>query len=150
VSRIQVDHRGGGGETGPLLVNGALLSRRDIAAEVANFPGATPHDSWLAARQALALRMVLAQRARALNIIASPQTGPDGRRETEEDATLRQLIETEVSAAPSRAAISAYLRHLMAAAEIRPAEEPPAPALPPEGDHDAWTRIVSDLNRGLA
>lgn len=77
-------------------VNGVAITRKAISAEVQNFPSASPRESWLAATRALAIRELLLQEARRLGIAAEQLADPDGRRETEEDALLRALIEQEV------------------------------------------------------
>ncbi len=109
MSRLVIDRRGEAPATGNLLVNGEPLEQREIAAEVANFPAATPAESWAAARQALTLRMVLRQRAAALGIAAVPQADAEGRTETMEDATLRELLAAEVQVSlPDAAEVAAF------------------------------------------
>ncbi len=97
MSRITIDRRGEAAVSTDLLVDGALLTRQEIAAEVANFPGATPGESWQVAERAMILRLALRQRAARLGIAAVPETDADGRLETDEDATLRSLLEAEVA-----------------------------------------------------
>lgn len=80
----------------PVRVNGVAITRKAISAEVQNFPSASPRESWLAATRALAIRELLLQEARRLAIPVEQRADPDGRRETEEDALIRALIEREV------------------------------------------------------
>lgn len=80
----------------PVSVNGIVISRREIAAEVQNFPGRSPVESWHAATQALVIRELLLQEARCVGITAEQRTDSDARKETEEDALLRALVESEV------------------------------------------------------
>lgn len=108
MSRITIDRRGDAPVSTDLLVNGLRLTRQDIAAEVANFPAATPGESWKAAERAMILRLALRQRAAGRGIAAMPQADADGRLETDEDATLRALLEAEVPVAvPEEAEIAA-------------------------------------------
>lgn len=109
MSRITIDRRGEALATTDLLVNGFLLTRQEIAAEVANFPAATPAESWKAAERAMILRRALQYRAARLAIAAVPQADADGRLETEEDATLRALLEMELRVPePSEAEIASF------------------------------------------
>jgi peptidyl-prolyl cis-trans isomerase C len=92
-----------------LLVNGERLRARDIAAEVGNFPAATPAESWRQAREAMVLRLLVNQRARASGIAAEPRADAAGRTETGEDALLRALIDAEIPAhRPAEAEIAAF------------------------------------------
>ncbi len=88
-------------------VNGVAITRKAISAEVQNFPSASPRESWLAATRALAIRELLLQEARRLAIPVEQRADPDGRRETDEDALIRALIEQEV---PTPTADEATLR----------------------------------------
>lgn len=78
-------------------VNGVEIAESEILAEAQNHPAENPGAALLAAARALAVRELLLQRARALNILATPEADPDGRSETEEEAAIRLLIEQEVS-----------------------------------------------------
>ncbi|MCB8836320.1 peptidylprolyl isomerase [Aurantimonas sp. VKM B-3413] len=80
----------------PVSVNGVPISRKAIAAEVQNFPARNPGEGWLAATRALVVRELLLQEARRLDIAAEPQTDADGRRETEEDALVRGLLDRQI------------------------------------------------------
>ena len=109
MARIVIDRRGVSPDRTPLLVNGELLPLDSIAAEVANFPAASVAESWQAARDALVLRLALRQRAAALGLDVTPQADAAGRRETDEDAGLRALLEAEVTpVAPTEAEAVAY------------------------------------------
>ncbi|SJZ97240.1 peptidylprolyl isomerase [Consotaella salsifontis] len=79
-----------------VTVNGVAISRRAIAAEVQNFPAKNPGEGWLAATRALVIRELLLQEARRLALTPAPELDADGRRETEEDALIRTLMEREV------------------------------------------------------
>ncbi|MCX7382998.1 MAG: hypothetical protein NT133_16655 [Alphaproteobacteria bacterium] len=109
MTRITIDRRGPAPASADLLVDGMLLKRQDIAAEVANFPAATPGESWQAAERAMILRYALRRRAERLGIAAVAQADGDGRLETDEDAVLRALLEAElVVPMPTEAAIAAF------------------------------------------
>ena len=79
----------------PVTVNGALIANADIAREVQNHPDESPRQAWDAAARALIVRHLLAQRAQALCLTATPRS-VDGQRETEEEALIRVLLEAEV------------------------------------------------------
>jgi peptidyl-prolyl cis-trans isomerase C len=79
-----------------VTVNGVTIPRKAIAAEVQNFPAANPGEGWRAAARALVIRELLVQEARRLNIPCEQALDADGRRETEEDALIRALLECEV------------------------------------------------------
>lgn len=84
-------------------VNGVAIAESDILAEAQNHPAENPGAALLAAARALAVRELLLQRARERKIAISPETDPEGRSETDEDAAIRRLIEEEV-AVPSATA----------------------------------------------
>jgi peptidyl-prolyl cis-trans isomerase C len=80
-----------------ISVNGAVVARAAIAREAQHHPASKPIAAWLAAARALALRELLLQEARRLGIVAQPATDAHGRRETEEEALIRTLVEREVT-----------------------------------------------------
>jgi peptidyl-prolyl cis-trans isomerase C len=77
-------------------VNGVPIPRETIAQEVQHHPAAKPVDAWRAAAQALVIRELLGQEARRLGIAAEPLSDAEGRRETEEEAAVRALVERGV------------------------------------------------------
>lgn len=77
-------------------VNGVPIPRGAIARETQNHPAAKPIEAWQAAARALAVRELLLQEARRIGLEAAP-LADDGRRETEDEALVRQLIEAEVA-----------------------------------------------------
>lgn len=77
-------------------VNGVEISDVVIAKETQNHPAATPMDAWQAAARALAIREILLQEARALQLFPEPMTDSEGRREIHEEALVRTLIEHEI------------------------------------------------------
>lgn len=78
-------------------VNGVVIPRADIARETQNHPADKPIAAWLAAARALVVRELLLQEARRVCISASPLADPEGRRETDEEAMIRSLVEQEVT-----------------------------------------------------
>ncbi len=77
-------------------VNGVVVPRADIARETQNHPAARPIDAWRAAARALVVRELLLQEARRLALVATPLEDEEGRRETDEEALIRQVVEREV------------------------------------------------------
>ncbi|RYC26307.1 peptidylprolyl isomerase [Ciceribacter ferrooxidans] len=82
---------------GAISVNGVAIAESEILAEAQNHPAENPGAALLAAARALAVRELLLQRARERRVAVSPETDPEGRSETDEDAAIRRLIEEEVS-----------------------------------------------------
>jgi peptidyl-prolyl cis-trans isomerase C len=76
-------------------VNGVPVANGDIAREVQNHEGISPRAAWEAATRALVVRELLAQRARALGVVAEPRAEA-GVRETDEEALIRALLDREV------------------------------------------------------
>jgi len=68
-----------------------------IACEVQHHPAPKPITAWQCAARALVVRELLLQEARHLGIEPVPLSDESGRRETEEEALLRGLIEQEVA-----------------------------------------------------
>lgn len=77
-------------------VNGVVIPRTAIAREIQNHQAKTPVEAWKAAARALVVRELLLLEADRLGIKATPLTDPDGRRETDEEAIIRALLEQEV------------------------------------------------------
>lgn len=77
-------------------VNGVAISREAIAQEIQNHPAPTQFEAWTAAASALAIRELLLQEARRLELQAEPIADGAGRRETIEEALVRTLVEEEV------------------------------------------------------
>lgn len=93
-------------------VNGIVVPRDAIAREVQQHPAATPLAAWKEAARALAVRELLLQEARRLDLAAEPRSDGEGRRETEEEALIRALVEREVAVpAPDQAACRRYYEH---------------------------------------
>lgn len=89
------DLRGLGPPT-TVSVNGVEIPRRRIAAEMQHHPARSPAAAWIAAARALIVRELLLQEANRLRLIPQPISDENGRRETDEEALIRQLLEQEV------------------------------------------------------
>ncbi len=79
-----------------ISVNGVVIPREAIAREVQNHPAAKPILAWHAAARALVVRELLLQESARLGIDAVPLSDSDGRRETDDEAAMRTLVEREV------------------------------------------------------
>ena len=92
-----------------ISVNGVAISRDAIAREVQHHKAPKPFEAWQSAARALVIRELLLQRARSLGITSSPRDNGSGRRETDEEALVRALIEKEVATPePDEAACRRY------------------------------------------
>lgn len=78
-------------------VNGITISRAAIARETQNHPASKPIEAWQAAARALVIRELLLQEAQRIAIKPRPLTDEVGRRETDEEALVRILVEQEVA-----------------------------------------------------
>jgi peptidyl-prolyl cis-trans isomerase C len=77
-------------------VDGVEIGYAEIARETQHHPAAKPVEAWLAAARALAVRELLFQEACRLAIVPAPRSDAEGRRETDEEALVRHLVEREV------------------------------------------------------
>lgn len=90
-------------------VNGVVIRHDEISREAQNHPAPTPIAAWTAAARALAVRELLLQEARRIVVDAAPLSDGEGRTETPEEASIRALVEREVSTpAPDEAACRRY------------------------------------------
>jgi peptidyl-prolyl cis-trans isomerase C len=81
--------------TAPVVaVNDAVIPNAAIAREVQNHAAEDPRQVW-EATQALVVRELLLQRARMLGLAAEPRSD-GGLRESDDEALIRTLLETEV------------------------------------------------------
>jgi peptidyl-prolyl cis-trans isomerase C len=77
-------------------VNGVSVARDAIVREMQHHAAAKPIAAWQQAARALVIRELLLQEARRLAIAAQPLNDSDGRREADEEAMIRGLIDHEV------------------------------------------------------
>lgn len=80
-----------------IRINDVTIPEAAVLAEAQNHPASDPEAALAAAAQALAVRELLLQRARRRGIEPEPQEEGEGRREAEEDALIRSLLETEIT-----------------------------------------------------
>lgn len=79
-----------------IFVNGVEITLEDIRGEIQNHEASNPGEAVASATRALIVRELLLQKANELHIEADPMSDDQGRRETDEDAKVRQLLEQEV------------------------------------------------------
>jgi peptidyl-prolyl cis-trans isomerase C len=84
------------GKPAAVSVNGVSIARDAIVREIQHHAASKPIAAWQQAARALVIRELLLQEARRLAIAAQPLSDSDGRRETDEEAIIRGLIEREV------------------------------------------------------
>jgi peptidyl-prolyl cis-trans isomerase C len=77
-------------------VNGVVVPRDAIAREVQQHPAPTPLAAWKEAARALAVRELLLQEARRLDVTGEALSDGEGRRETDDEAAIRVLVDREV------------------------------------------------------
>jgi peptidyl-prolyl cis-trans isomerase C len=93
----------------PVTVNGVTIAHDLISREAQNHPAQKPIDAWKAAARALAVRELLLQEARRLDLRPAPASDSEGRRETDEEALIRGLIDSHVATpAPDAASCERY------------------------------------------
>ncbi|MDQ8698253.1 peptidylprolyl isomerase [Hyphomicrobium sp. LHD-15] len=80
-----------------VAVNGLAIAHDVISREAQNHKAPTPLAAWTAAARALVVRALLLNEARRLGIAAGALSDAQGRRETEEEAMIRTLVEREVA-----------------------------------------------------
>ena len=83
-------------KTNVVRVNGAVIPREAIAREAQHHPAANPAAAFAQAARALAIRQLLLDEARRLELAPHPLDDGEGRRETDEEALMRQVVEREV------------------------------------------------------
>jgi peptidyl-prolyl cis-trans isomerase C len=72
-----------------VVVNGVEITPEDIAAEIQHHPAPDAETAWVEAARALAVRELLLQEARRLELEAEPEMDEAGRQETTGDALIR-------------------------------------------------------------
>jgi peptidyl-prolyl cis-trans isomerase C len=80
----------------PVSVNGTVIPGAAITREIQYHPAASPLRSWQKAAEALVLRELLLQELARHPVAATALVDERERRETEEEAAIRALIEREV------------------------------------------------------
>jgi peptidyl-prolyl cis-trans isomerase C len=82
----------------PVIVNGVEIAPEAIAEEAQQHPSPNGESAWMAAARALVIRALLLEEARRLGIDAEPECDEAGRRELDEEALIRALLEREAPA----------------------------------------------------
>lgn len=96
-----------------ITVNGEVIEAACIAAEAQNHPApqGKPGLAWQAAARALAVRALLLQEARRLDLTPDPQETPPGQLETDDEALIRQVLDLSVQpSVPGEAELEAFYR----------------------------------------
>lgn len=85
-----------------LIINGTVIPRAVVAAETQNqeAPKGKPGIAWQKAANAIAIRTLLLEEARARGILVEAQEVGPGRYETDEEAQIRGVLEQAVSVTP--------------------------------------------------
>ena len=78
-------------------VNGVTVARDAIVREMQNHPAAKPIEAWQKAARALVIRQLLLQRANVVGVAPEPISDEEGRRETDDEALMRAVVEREVT-----------------------------------------------------
>lgn len=84
-----------------VAVDGLVIPHDAISREAQNHAARTPLAAWTAAARALVVRELLLGEARRLQLAAVPVCDGQDRRETDEDAMIRVLVEREVATPPA-------------------------------------------------
>ena len=78
-------------------VNGISIARDAIQREMQHHPASKPIAAWQHAARALVIRELLLQRAKHLDLTPEPICDEAGRRETEDEALMRAVVDREVT-----------------------------------------------------
>jgi peptidyl-prolyl cis-trans isomerase C len=83
----------------PVRVNGVEIPPQAIAEESQQHPAPDGEAAWMAAARALVIRELMLQEARRLGVAARAESDEAGRREVDEEAQIRALLEQQAPAA---------------------------------------------------
>lgn len=78
-------------------VNGVVIAHDRIAQEIQHHPSGSVVKAWQAAARALVVRELLLQEAAKCELRATPEEDGDGRKETDEEALMRTLVESAIT-----------------------------------------------------
>jgi peptidyl-prolyl cis-trans isomerase C len=78
-------------------VNGIAIGRDAIQREMQHHPASKPIAAWQQAARALVVRELLLQRAKVLGLAPEPISDEAGRRETDDEALMRTVVDREVT-----------------------------------------------------
>ena len=85
-------------------VNGTRIVDAAILAEAQHHPARSPDEAVAAATEALVVRELLLQEAARQSLTPEPDVDDEGRRETDDDALIRQLLTAEIAVPAADAA----------------------------------------------
>jgi peptidyl-prolyl cis-trans isomerase C len=85
------------GKPAAVSVNGVSIARDAIVREMQHHAAPKPIAAWQQAARALVIRELLLQRAHQLGVTPEPISDAEGRRETDDEAIMRALVEQEVT-----------------------------------------------------
>jgi peptidyl-prolyl cis-trans isomerase C len=85
------------GKSVMVSVNGVAIARDAIQREMQHHPASKPIAAWHQAARALVIRELLLQRAKHLGLTPEPISDEAGRRETDDEALMRAVVEREVT-----------------------------------------------------
>jgi peptidyl-prolyl cis-trans isomerase C len=94
---IQVQFPSNAAKPAAVSVNGVTIARDSIVREMQHHPADKPIAAWQQAARALVVRELLLQRANVLGVTAEPISDDAGRRETDDEALMRAVVEREVA-----------------------------------------------------
>lgn len=80
----------------PIKLNGVVLPSHMVAAEAQHHPSQTPAAAFHAAARALIIRTLLLEEAKRGAIVAKPEFVVPGKRELDDEANIRALIEARI------------------------------------------------------
>ncbi|MBN9589462.1 MAG: hypothetical protein BGN85_01300 [Alphaproteobacteria bacterium 64-11] len=81
----------------PIKLNGVVLPSHMIAAEAQHHPSQTPAAAFQAAARAIIVRTLLLEEAKRDAIVAEPEIVAPGKRELDDEAQIRALMEARIS-----------------------------------------------------
>lgn len=96
MASLDIAHKSKAARPVPVRVNGIEIPRAAIGSEAQHHPADGPAEARRLATQALVIRELLTQEAMRLGIVAVPLRDDEGRRETDDEARIRALVEREV------------------------------------------------------
>jgi len=85
------------GKPAAVSVNGISIARDAIVREMQHHSAPKPVAAWQQAARALVIRELLLQEARRLGVVPQPASDDSGRRETDDEAMIRGLVDREVT-----------------------------------------------------
>jgi peptidyl-prolyl cis-trans isomerase C len=83
-------------EPAAITVNGVTIARNAIHSEMQNHPAEKPIAAWHQAARALVIRQLLLLEASRIGIVPEPAVDEEGRREIDDEAMIRGLVEREI------------------------------------------------------